>query len=250
MKINIITEDKSNGWILRRCADELETIPGVEINSNSPNFDVHYFINYALYTPYSGINIGHFTHLEDSGLYRNFFLDSIDKFDYYTVTCDITKDILVNHGAKKENIYKMSYGSDSRLNKDIVFGIVGRTYPNGRKGEYLVDKMSRKYTTLAWGKGWPCEIYSDKWEDLPEFYKKIDYLVVTALNEGGPVPVIDAIRAGVPVIAPDVGWCWEFPVIRYKKGDWESLNNVLRQLKYAPTWKKWREDHEKMFAEL
>jgi glycosyltransferase involved in cell wall biosynthesis len=103
------------------------------------------------------------------------------------------------------------------------------------------------FDVRAWGHGWPCRTAFNSWDELPQFYKLIDYLVVTSNIEGGPVPVIDAIRAGVPVIAPDVGWCWEYPVIRYMKGSWKNLYEVLSKLTKPPTWKDWIEGHKKMF---
>lgn len=248
-RINIITEEQTgeHPWILRRAALEAQkALPDISINGEKG--DINYFVNYALLKdPVKGISVGHYTHLEEKGVARQRFIQNIQFFDYFTTTCFNTSAILVKYGVLPEKIFKIPYGSDDRLKKDIVFGVVGRVYPSGRKGEYLVEKAVKEgYNFKAWGKGWPCK--SDTtWANLPSFYSEIDYLVVTSLNEGGPIPVIDAIRAGVPVIAPDVGWCWEFPVIKYKKGDWNSLNQVLKQLTNAPTWEDWTNKHKNLF---
>ena len=66
------------------------------------------------------------------------------------------------------------------------------------------------------------------WEDLPAWYDGLDYLAVISENEGGPKPVVEALARGVPVIAPDVGYCWEFPVIRYDTK--EELLDIVRRL--------------------
>src|SRR5690606_27066137 len=92
-----------------------------------------------------------------------------------------------------------------------------------------------------------CPIQSSS---LEEFYDSIDYLVVTSLEEGGPIPVIEAISRGVPVIAPDVGWCWEFPVIRYERGSWPWLFSVLSALTNPPTWQEWAEEHSRLFSQI
>jgi hypothetical protein len=64
------------------------------------------------------------------------------------------------------------------------------------------------------------------------------------------MPLVDAIAHGVPVIAPDVGWAWEYPVIRYTRGDWDSLQSVLSGLTQAPTWDGWAEGHRALFTRL
>jgi glycosyltransferase involved in cell wall biosynthesis len=49
-------------------------------------------------------------------------------------------------------------------------------------------------------------VYFTGWRrDLPEIYADLDLLVNTSLNEGTPVAVIEAMAAGVPVVATRVG---------------------------------------------
>lgn len=257
MTINVIApiwekDPSGKPWILKRCALELKKyIP--EIQFNARKADINYFLNYYLYNGNKqGINIGNYTHLEEKGETRMKFLNTIAYMDYFTVTCNKTSEILLSKGVEKKRIYKISYGVDDCFRKKLVFGVVGRTYSSGRKGEFLVKKMVEKELDIrAWGFGWPCKIASNRFEDLKEFYRAIDYLVVTSLNEGGPLPVIEALASGTPVIAPDVGWCWEFPVIRYQKGDWSSLEGILDRLQVENyTWEAFALDHKKMFEEI
>ena len=65
-------------------------------------------------------------------------------------------------------------------------------------------------------------------EQLPDFYRSIDYLLVLSENEWGPLPVLEALAMGKPVIAPDVGWCWDYPVIRY--AGIEAFSYILKGL--------------------
>jgi len=241
-------------WILRRAALEIQKhSPETVLNPLVPRGVLSYFINYALYRDVPGIRIGHFTHLEEKGPYRRTFLETISKCDWYTVTCAKTKAILIENGASEDRIRLIRYGSDARLFRPLRFGVVGRTYrKSGRKGEHLVAAMVEAgFDFVSWGRGWPCPEMFDgsPWDSLPDFYQAIDCLVVTSLNEGGPVPVIDAMAAGVPVIAPDVGWCWEFPVIRYQRGSMRSLLSTLYQLTNPPTWEKWAACHLELFEE-
>jgi len=250
--LNIYTEDQRGGhpWILRRCALEIRNMyPAVTING-APR-EINYSINYALFRNVPGIRVGHYTHLEERGKFRQRFIETIPLYNYYTLTCNNTAKLLLEYGAERDRIFKVPYGSDDRVKKKPVFGVVGRTYPSGRKGEYMVERMvAEGYDVRAWGRGWPVPNVQNEWDEIPDFYKSLDYLVVTSLNEGGPVPVIDAIAAGVPVIAPDVGWCFEFPVIRYKRGDWHSLFNVLKKLTQPPTWAKWSAAHGNIFTKI
>ncbi len=41
--------------------------------------------------------------------------------------------------------------------------------------------------------------------DLPQFYSDVDICVLTSINEGTPVFLIESASAGVPIVAPDVG---------------------------------------------
>ncbi len=250
--LNIYTEEKRaiHPWILRRGALEIQkAYPAVSINGKSRQ--INYSINYAIFRNVPGVRIGHFTHLEDRGKFRQRFIETVPLYHYYTVTCNKTAVLLLDFGADRDKIFRIPYGADERMMKTPVFGVVGRTYPSGRKGEYLVEHMvADNYDVRAWGKGWPVKSIKTDWDTLPEFYQSLDYLVVTSLNEGGPVPVIDAIAAGVPVIAPDVGWCFEFPVIRYKRGDWASLSNVLKRLTNPPMWAKWSAAHGNIMVRI
>lgn len=42
-------------------------------------------------------------------------------------------------------------------------------------------------------------------KDMPSLYKGLDIVVLTSLNEGTPVTLIEAMSAGIPVVATDVG---------------------------------------------
>ena len=253
--LNIVTEKRNPGeqpWILRRAAEEIQkTFPKTTINKKPRQ--VNYFINYALHAKMEGVLVGHFTHMEFEGHARTVFGDTARIFDYATCTSKVTRDILLKLGVPKERIFIIRYGCDERMHRRPVFGVVGRVYGTGRKGEYLVQKMVNSgYDVKAWGKGWPV-LEGDQWsqwENLPGFYDSIDYLVVPSINEGGPVPVIDAIAAGVPVIAPNCGWCWEFPVLQYDLGSWESLESILEKLSNPPTWRMWSDDHYKVLSSI
>ena len=81
---------------------------------------------------------------------------------------------------------------------------------------------------------------------MPDFYNNIDYLLILSNNEGGPVPVLEAFATGKPVIAPDVGWCWEYPVIKYNTID--ELKFLIKTLStHIDNEQVWKQSSKKLF---
>ena len=82
--------------------------------------------------------------------------------------------------------------------------------------------------------------------------KNIDYLLILSNNEGGPVPLLEAFATGAPVIAPDVGWCWEYPIIKYQEID--ELINIIKtlssQINTEKIWEESSNDLLKIFKNL
>jgi hypothetical protein len=255
--MNIVTK---TGWILERLSRELLAIPGVSLNcgegerkamKGGPNYylpakDFKRF-------PADGWRIGLYTH-GDSGF------DVIREFEVCLAMNQSMAGRLAEAGARKIRVIRP--GAPWKQER-VTFGVVGRVYNDGRKGEgFVANAIAAGFSFVACStpkkiratsRGiWPCPVtHSAESEDSRRaFYQSIDYLVVTSLDEGGPMPVLEAIASGVPVIAPDVGWCWEFPVIRYVRGDWESLKSVLMALTHPPSWSEWVESHRKLFADL
>lgn len=157
-------------------------------------------------------------------------------------------------GMKAPNVTLVRPGVD-HTGRRPRFGVCGHFHNRRRKGVGLIRRAVRNgYDFRACGNPaeselLPCEI-THRTGDRKAFYASIDYLVVTSVEEGGPMTVPEAIAHGVPVIAPDVGWAWEFPVIRYAVGDWNSLKGVLAGLTRPPTWEAWRVAHRALFEGL
>ena len=253
MRCNIVVKP---GWILMRMAEEIaKRVRGVTINSTGypprgpgPE-EITYFapMKDIRHMPgVRGLKVGLFTHGEERSLLF------IDQFDACVTMNRAMALFLEEHGAR--NVVTIRPGTEPPK-RPMVFGVCGRVYGKGRKGAFLVEHAvgagftfracSRPQTKAAA----PCPI-THPIEDRSKFYETIDYLVVTSLDEGGPMPVLEAVAHGVPVIAPDVGFCWEFPVIRYGRGSWDSLRSVLEGLAKPPTWKTWAEEHKALFARL
>jgi len=214
--VDIIFPEK---WILGRSGRELVGLKGKGT----------YFCNYALYDetkprPHGAL----FTHLEDK--WRDTFDEVASKVDYAVCMNKTVKKYLEDKGVKHVEI--IPHGYDPRVKKEPVFGFSGRKYKSGRKATELLP---------------PETIWSEDFDKQPEFYKKIDYLLLPARIEGGPVPLLDAIAAGVPVIAREgVGWVDEYPCIRFKTD--EEFKKIIHQLKNPPQWIEWRTKHKSLFS--
>lgn len=119
-----------------------------------------------------------------------------------------------------------------------VVGFSGKAYRSGRKGADLAERLVRDFGSrcrfAGSGKKWPCPTRWYSWTEMPRFFQSLDVYVSTAVVEGGPMPTLEALATGVPVvIAAGVGLHDELPVVkgiyRYDKGDYEDLRRALEE---------------------
>jgi len=105
----------------------------------------------------------------------------------------------------------------------IEFHFIGKGWIEGRSADYHgVQSVGYKEDSTSY----------------PVFYSRIDCLLVPSLWEGGSMAVLEALAAGLPVIASDVGWCGEFhrEVVKeadsflYSPGDVDALVDILREI--------------------
>ena len=108
---------------------------------------------------------------------------------------------------------------------DQLIGIVGRLVPiknhqlfleaalrlvkNGFLGQFIIvgnGELSEQLLQAAIEKGLRDRVHFMGWQrDLGRIYADLDVLVNSSLNEGTPVAAIEAMAAGVPVVATAVG---------------------------------------------
>jgi glycosyltransferase involved in cell wall biosynthesis len=99
----------------------------------------------------------------------------------------------------------------------------------GNDWEEVVDHY-RKFTRVDFIRDtdakWP--------EDYARFYSEIDYLLIPSKWEGGPMSILEAAGAGVPIIASRVGWVDnEIPVAHsFEPGDVIGLMRILNTIAY------------------
>lgn len=242
MRVNIIVGSADQGWIIGRMARELVTrLPRYDVTAtiNGKQADLeHHPVVYG--EPNSRPATGMFTH----GSFRpHKFAKS---YDGHIGLCSSMKQYLIEGGAQNPVVIESVVDERFILKRPLCFGVAGRTYSDGRKGEHLVKAMVEAgYNVIAWGSGWPCKILSSNLADLEMFYRSIDYYVDTSSDEGGCVPAIEAMAMGVPVISHTVGV--DRPVIAYERHDWKSLKRVLQRLTTPRTYNDWAYEHAQYF---
>lgn len=230
MKLHIVTETEAQRWVLRPIAETLAgEIPGAVVGTSpNPRADVNMFVNYALYKPTGTVTTALFTHRERGGPFRPQFNAAATAVDWCFAMNRHTLALL-----PKDHSSIMWVWPEPRYYRgNLVLGVCGRAYKSGRKRmEWVNDLQAIPGVEVRRTDGKIAEA------DMPKYYDGLDYLVVIADNEGGPVTVTEALVRGCPVIAPDVGYCWEFPGLRYRTKD-ELLDIVRRLVIPRDGWKR------------
>lgn len=126
-----------------------------------------------------------------------------------------------------------------------VVGLSSYPSKNNRKGEDIVEAVMRSPIggRVSWSfSGKPSSRRAIpprqnrahyEWKSMPAFYQSLDVLLCPSRVEGGPMPVLEALACGIPVVVPrGVGIVDELPfdvagIYRYKKGNVGSLVEAL-----------------------
>lgn len=209
MLINIVTVEEA--WVLRQLAENYKIIlPNSKISTKADTkADINFYINYNLFENKTCIDIGYFTHRELEDKYLQARFDYVaEQVDWCIAMCKKTADYLPE---KKTTILHPTPSKEFLTKENLTLGIVGREYPSGRKRFHWIEELKAIpgiEIILTNGK------YSK--EEMPAFYKKIDYLLILSDNEGGPLCLYEALALGVPVISSDVGAAADYTTIIYK----------------------------------
>ena len=250
----------TDGWILERLARTLaRRIPYADFVPWRPQPNGHavlaYYVNYALYANPSGmIDVGFYTHLDES----HGFLARAQRMDCCVCMARTYANWLTARGVHIVRHIPMGFDS-YRYRPSLVLGVVGKL-DHPRKGRHLVDRVRQlPFVEVVATEGeWPEE-------RLRELYQRVDYVLIPATVEGGPLCLLEGLAMGRPVIAPEgVGLVPEFDesasIIRYPRGDAEALVARVTECYQAKLsraqvvadrdWDRWAEDHHHLFMKL
>lgn len=252
------------GWILETLARKLkDALPYVSFDGHiNDKADIQYYMNYGAWTARtSRIEVAYFTHIETDRTKADHFFQVSSKVDFCICHSTFYENELRSKGV--DRVRTISPGVDLQtFTPKIKIGVVGRTYPTGRKGETLVAQVM-DIPGIEWhftGSGWPAPALNLRDDEMPGFYNAMDYILVPSLYEGGPMAVIEALACGREVIAPPIGWVPEFPHIEYRTGDADDLRrvicelaekrNALRESVLGRSWDGWVKGHDEVFKAL
>jgi hypothetical protein len=223
LSYNLVLQDRN--WVMEKLANHFSKylIDSKISNSINSNADVNFYFNWHAMHQKTNFDVCFFTHPMNKRLW-----------EATANSCDIG----VLHGDKYSDLIPQ--------NKRIVFHpppfenflpqrkikvlIVGRRYfpsdGSDRKNFKLASLIGGlENVVLTFTEGKLTE------EELKQAYLNTDYVLITSEMEAGPMCVVEALAMNKPVIAPDVGWCWDYPVIKFTDG--EDLLEVFKKLSFS-----------------
>ena len=219
MKINIVLNEKN--WCLENIARHFhKNIEGSTLSFMEADdaADANIYINYHGFKRKTKFDVCYFTHIED----RAWWNEAVAHCDLGMV---MGKKYAETVPEGKRFIFDTPPFDWYINDRKTKFLVVGREYSSGRKNYNLASKIAEiPFVDVTFTNG---ELSN---EDLIEAYKSTDYVLVTSTVEGGPLCVVEAMAMGKPVIAPDTGWCWEFPCIKYTNE--KELLKIVSKLHY------------------
>lgn len=248
----------TDNWILERLAKKLAAkLPYSHFSTRPAEGPAAlvYYVNYALYDRPSGrIDVALFTHCDQS----HQFLNRARSVDFCICMSRLYADWLRAQGLPK--VAHIPMGFDSyRYRPRLVLGVIG-LLDHPRKGRALVDELRKlPFVEIVATEGKVPD------EELPALYQRLDYVLIPATVEGGPMALLEGLGMGKPIIAPEgVGMVPEFGdtehIRRYPAGDARSLVELVtacyeeklgpRRLVQERTWDRWAEAHHHLFVQL
>ncbi len=250
----------ADGWILERLARTLVAkLPYAEFVPWEPRPDratrLVYYVNYALFGGPSGrIDVVYFTHPDEN--HRS--LERARQADACICQARQYAEWLAAQGVRTAAHIPMGFDS-YRFRPRLILGVIGRL-DHPRKGRRLVDLVRQlPFVEVVTTEG------AAPPEGLRAVYDRLDYVLIPATVEGGPMCLLEGLGAGKPVIAPEgLGMTPEFgpsPHIRlYPAGDGAALVRVATEcyrekesrarLVRDRTWDRWAEQHHHFFVQL
>ena len=257
-RVHIVCADADSDQVLARLARHLVQRAGWTSGSiPDPKATLNYFFPYILHAQkYRDFNAtltaAYFSHYDSNNPTKSgWWRESAQLADLRIVTAQQYGKRVRQYGptvyvhAPVDEMFGLRERRP-RATAQPVIGVSGMVYGDKRKGEDLVHLLfnatRNDWYWMASGRGWTIpktQFYP--WERLPDFYHNLDVFFCASRIEGVPMPPLEALACGVPVVIPrGVGMLDELPdipgIVRYKAGDRakaeEAVNTAIQQLPY------------------
>lgn len=251
MKTHLVAADwKSDQVLARLCRHLVEGLDWSVSTQPNPNADLNVFFPYITWhghatwkhTPIAAW----FTHDDvDNRTKHQIWVEAAKRVDLRLTSARMYSDQLNSYGptllvtppVEHDRFYPDVDRPQDLIHTPPRIGLSGMVYPGGRKGEHLVKQLVKTrpdWEVVASGRGWPCPCARYSPEGLGDFYRSLDVFVCTSLIEGIPLPPLEAMACGIPVVIPrGVGLLDELPdlqnVFRYERGNYEALELAIQQ---------------------
>lgn len=289
MRVHIVdrdyAKDHNEHGILSRLARLLaDSDPAWTISDRpSDQADLNWFSSYIEFAErhsdfFATHTAAFFTHYEQGTPYKEFWWDLAAERIGLRLTCaPMYAEMLKATGPTRlvrapVDRAKFTPGPKRDHDSPVVglSGFVDRR--SGRKGEDLVARLAAsladEVTFVGSGKGWPVHTRRRHINDLPDFYRGLDVLLCASRIEGVPMPPLEALSCGVPVVIPiGVGMLDLIPdspgVYRFPAGDYGAMEQAVRDAivgEYDPeklrdltepySVRNWVEDHRAVFEDI
>lgn len=224
----------------------------------------------------TGLNVCCYTHTNPGQEAQT--LEACYKADHIIVQSYAGRRELLDFGIPIEKITVIPKGSNSYRPRKKVIGIVGAEQPNGRKHSSILLDLAWKMDLSPFafrivGTGWTDVVtklantgvaveYAEYLADdqMEAFYHSLDLLLVTGYVEGGPLPILEAFAAGVPVLSPAFGYAVDYlPKSSIYKDTDELISKLVEVAKPSLvhstlanlySWERWGEHNAEVLSDL
>lgn len=242
-----INWNPNKGDIIARLMNSLADGTGWEISKEpSPKADINYF---GLY-----IQVGQSPNAvrqlkKTAAYFSHYEVQRKDKMDWWHIAAskvDIRTTVaaqyvdMLKKTGETHLIYPPPIDDIFRVpQRKPRIGVSGFVHPSGRKGEHLVkrlfDEMKDEWDIVATGQGWDVQdVRMREYKDLPAYYQSLDVFLCTSITEGIPMPPLEALASGVPIVVPrDVGIFDNLRgsgVYHYAKDNYDAMESCINDL--------------------
>jgi hypothetical protein len=235
--------------------------------SNEPDkkADVNHHINYESFRDCGGVNTAMVTHIDTTAKLEK--MKEVSKKAHGVCMSGETKDYLEKNGCKNLSVILPAANVTRRPR---IVAIMTQLYEDGRKREGMFTEMLKTVSPedFAWnivGEGWEHVIEQSSKDGhrilyVPHYSAEVgagvlnsaDYLLYFGKDEGA-ISVLDAVYAGVRVIAPEVGFHKELG-IDYPFDTQEELNGIFSRLSKnraaSWTWEIYVKEHIELWKNI